>query len=368
MGPVGWTLIVVGLIVLFLMVQAVHLSTVLRWEDEQTRGLGYYGKSPAEREAFKHRLRGQVRLLSPILFLTSRGARLDFRKASFQYRGVSGPLGTTTPASFEKAAAYHPRPDDVFVVTQMKCGTTWMQHVVYQVLHRGAGTLVESGGTLYGVCPWLEGIRSVPIEEAKPLGSERPARIIKTHLPASLCPTSTDARYIYVARHPVSCFASCVDFVATNVGRQAPSLEVFADWFTSKDLMWWGTWTDHVRGWWERNHASTNVLWIQFETMKRDLPGVVRQVAEFLGIRPLSDGELAAVVEKCGFDYMQRHQGTFEMHPPHILQTNAELFVRGSADRYKDVPQALQDRIRQWARGELNGSSVPLDQWYPDVR
>jgi hypothetical protein len=55
------------------------------------------------------------------------------------------------------------------------------------------------------------------------------------------------------------------------------------------------------------------------------------------------------------------------MHPPHILAVDADLFVRGSADRHKDVPEDAQDRIRRWSAGQLAESDVPLAQYYPDV-
>jgi hypothetical protein len=199
------------------------------------------------------------------------------------------------------------------------------------------------------------------------VGTERPGRIIKTHLPANLCPDAAPARYIYVARHPVSCFASCVDFIATNVGGLAPGIEAFEEWFCSPDLMWWGSWPDHVAAWWERAERQGNVLFLYFEDMKRDLPGTVRQVAAFLGLSPLSEGEIAAVVEKCGFEYMQRNQDMFEMHPPHLLQANAELFVRGTADRHLDVPQEGRRRILAWCGRSLEGRAFPVVEPYPDV-
>jgi hypothetical protein len=366
MSLLWWILGAVGAAVVLYVGFTVYLALVLAWEDRQTVGLGYYGRPPVERERFKRRLRLHARLLAPLLWLNGRLAKVDFRRSSVRHQGVAGPAGTTSVETFARAEAYRPRPEDVFVVTQMKCGTTWMQHVVYEVLHRGAGTIVETGVEMYALAPWLEGRKSVPIEEAPLLGRERPSRIIKTHLPASLCPWSPEARYVYVARHPVSCFASCIDFVATNVGAMAPALPAYEEWFRSGELMWWGTWTDHVKGWWERAR-SPNVLFVFFEDMKRDLPAVVRRVAEFLGVRPLSESELARVVEKCGFAYMQEHQDNFEMHPPHILQTNAELFVRGSADRHKDVPADARRRIRAWVAAELRGSGFPLTEKYPDV-
>lgn len=344
-----------------------YLALVLRWEDEQTVGLAYYGRDPGGRERFKRRLRRHARLLAPLLALNSRLTKVDFRRARVQHRGVSFPSGSCDAGSLERATAYQARPDDIFVATQMKCGTTWMEHVVYQVLCRGNGNLVETGTALYAVAPWLEGRKSVPIDAAAPVGHERPSRIIKTHLPAALCPASPQARYIYVARHPVSCFASCMDFVATNVGAMAPALPAYEEWFRSPDLMWWGTWTDHVKGWWERSRRDGNVLFVHFEDMKRDLPAVVRRVAEFLGVRALDGAELARAVEKTGFAYMRQHQEAFEMHPPHVLQTNAELFKRGSADRHKDVPADARDRTLAWAAAELAGSDYPLARHYPDV-
>jgi hypothetical protein len=356
-----------GVLILGYLGYSTYLAMVLKWEDDETVGNKYYGRPAAERAAFKEKLREHAHRLALLLKLNARLAKLDFARARIQHDGVSAPSGSCSVESFARAVAYAPKPEDVFVVTQMKCGTTWMQHVVYEVLNRGNGNLVETGTAMYAISPWLEGRKSVPVEESGLIGSERPSRIIKTHLPATLCPFNAAARFIYVARHPVSCFASCIDFVDTNVGGMAPELPAFEAWFTSPDLMWWGTWTDHVKGWWERSKAEPNVLFVYFEDMKKDLGGVTRRVAEFLGIAPLSDAELANVVHKCSFAYMQEHQDNFEMHPPHILQTNAELFVAGTADRYKNVPAEIRQRVAAWVREEMRSSDFPLAERYPDV-
>jgi hypothetical protein len=362
-----WIIVVAGAVLAILLLGMVYLAGVLGWEDQKTLGTGYYGLPRAERDRFKQALRRHARVLAPVFSVFSRLSKFQFEKTSFHHRGIAGPKGTCSKESFERADAYRAGPEDIFVATQMKCGTTWMLHVVYQVLLRGRGDLVESDSTLHAVCPWIEGRKTVSMENAPLVGTERPSRVIKTHLPAELCPFSPEARYIYVVRHPVSCFASCADFIAANSGRFAPPLDAVERWFLAEGQMWWGTWPTHVKGWWDLSRRHGNVLFVSFEEMKRDLAGIVRRVEAFLGVAPLTEDERAQVVAKCSFRYMQEHDETFEMHPPHILAVDAELFVRGSADRHKDVPKDTQDRIRRWSAAQLAGSDFPLAQYYPDV-
>lgn len=361
-----WLWWVVGGALVLLVGQTVHLAIVLASSDEATTGLGYFGLPPDERDAFKAKLRRQAILLSPILRVMGRFSGFTFEKASFEQDGLHGPRGTCTPESFASGRAYAPRPEDVFVATQMKCGTTWMQQIVYEVLRRGRGSLAESGTALYAISPWLESVKSVPISEAPLVGTERPSRIIKTHLPATACPLEPQARYIYVARHPVSCFASCIDFIEDNAGRLAPPLGLVEDWFCS-DEMWWGPWPAHVDGWWRAAQTRGNVLFVHFEEMKSDLAAIVKRVAMFLGLADLSDDELDEIVRKSGFEYMHHHASTFEMHPPHLLATDARMFVKGTTDRHGDVPTQVRDRVAAWCASALEGEGYPLSERYPDV-
>jgi len=63
---------------------------------------------------------------------------------------------------------------------------------------------------------------------------------------------------------------------------------------------------------------------------------------------------------------MQKHQDNFEMQPPHILQTNAALFVSGKADRHHDVPPEVSTRIRGWAAQEFPAGH-PITEVYADL-
>jgi hypothetical protein len=350
---------------LFVM-QLVHLLMVMRWTDQKTTGLRYYSLSKPERRKFKRLVQIHSLVLSPILTLIAAASRSSFSRRCFTYKGIAGPAGACSADSFRRASEYSPRSDDVFVVTQMRSGTTLTQHLVFQILLRGKGDLAGDGITLNAISPWLESTRTVDVSNAPLLGNERRARLIKTHLPASLCPFSTQAKYIYVARHPVSCFASCVDFVRKNLRGFAPDIEEFERWFQS-DSMWWNTWVVHVADWWRRAESEENVLFLRFEDMVSDLEPVCRQLAEFLDLPPLTESELTSVAEKCSFSYMRANVDAFEMHPPHILQAANPFFASGKANRFTDIPMELRQQIIEWCRAECAANSIPMHRLYPDL-
>ncbi len=361
-----WLVFAVAAAAGFLVLQVLWLAGVLVWEDRATLGTGYYGRSPEDRERFRGRLRWHARLLRPALSLLGRFTSFTFERASFRYGEITGPKGTCDRESFQRGAGYEPTPEDVFVVTQMRSGTTWMLHLVYQILHRGGLDLVRSGTTLHAAAPWLESRKTATAGEAPLLGRERPSRLIKTHFPVGICPHDDAARYVYVTRHPVSCFASCVDLIAANAGSMAPELEVVADWFCSEE-MWWGPWPDHVEGWWRRAREAENVLFVHFEEMKRDLAGVARRITAFLDLEPLEEEELDRVLHRCSYDYMERHAEAFQMHPPHLLSVEADLFRSGRADRHADLPDEVRRRVARWCAGRMDDADYPLEERYPDV-
>ncbi len=343
-----------------------YLFWYFRWEQRQTTGMAYYGRSLADRRALKR----QIRMLSlpaiPVLRTLVAISRSRQTMPVVDYDGVSGPPRVSTPEVFARARQYCPQPEDVFVATQMRCGTTWMQQVVYQIVTNGRGEFSEAGRThLYAVSPWIEGVNSVSISDAPVVGM-RPTRLIKTHLPASHCPYGAEAKYIYVARHPVSCFASIVDFNHSMLGPLLPPVETMATWFTS-DQMYWLPWPRHVDGWWRWSLERANVLFVHFEEMKRDLGGVIDRVAVFLGVE-LSEDERGLIARKCSFAYMKEHEEVFEMAPPTMFSVSGGQFLRsGKETRDADVTPAIRQRILDYCRDSLRGRAYPAGRFYPDL-
>lgn len=343
-----------------------YLIWYFRWEHQHTTGMAYYGLPLAGRRSLKRRIQWFSLPVKPVLHLLALATRSKSVMPGFNFKGVAGPQKVSSSEVFERASRYQPRAEDVFVATQMRCGTTWMQQIVYEIVSRGAGDLSDSGhGHLYAISPWIDAINSVSISNA-PLVGLRPTRIIKTHLPTSLCPFSPQARYIYVARHPVSCFASIVDFNRSTAGPLLPPVETLVDWFCG-DKMYWLPWPRHVAGWWQWAETRDNVLFVHFEEVKRDLGGVLDRIAGFLGCE-LTPEEKTRVEGKCSFEYMKAHEEVFEMAPPTMFSAaHGEFMAGGKETRHEDVTPAVRDRILSYCRQNLKDSTYPAGRFYPDL-
>ena len=211
------TLLVIALVIALALVAVV--GTIVhyqRWWVRETTGTAFFGRTSSERRAFASEARQRGRLAVRLMTMLARlfGTRLP-NGVNFQ--------GTTAPpqcrhADFVRAVNYRPDEGDVFVVTQMKCGTTWMQQIVYEILMRGRGNLGDDGRRhIYAVSPWIEASWAVPLDEAPRFG-ERKMRLIKSHMPAKLLPINDKAAYVYVTRHPAAGFLA--QLIATHM--QAP--------------------------------------------------------------------------------------------------------------------------------------------------
>jgi hypothetical protein len=240
-----------------------------------------------------------------------------------------------------------------------------MQQIVYEIVTRGSGHLAASGRHLYAMSPWIDAINSVSITDA-PLIGERPTRLIKTHLPATLCPDNSQARFIYVARHPVSCFASILDFNRSMLGPLMPPMTTMVEWYCS-NKMYWLPWPAHVGGWWQRSREHDNVLFVHFEEMKQNPGAVIDRVATFLGCI-LTPDERARVVANCSFTYMKQHEEVFEMAPPTMFSAaGGEFMASGKAARHEDVPAGVRDQILDYCRRALADSPYPAKEFYQDL-
>lgn len=235
------------------------------------------------------------------------------------------------------------RPDDVFVVTPPKCGTTWMQTIVALLL--SGDPEVETD--LSVKMPWVDiRIREMP-EIAERLEATTQRRSMKSHTPMDGLPSNDHAHYICVFRHPLDAHFSYRKHL-----RNIP-MPFFGHWYPEDDVdgvtfrrfldggaegfdgdaMPLAHIVQHYKA------ASTradrpNVSMFHYADMTRDLPGTFAKVAELLDIRH-SPHVLEQLVQAATFDNMRANATRFAPSGGKgFMKSDTDFFHSGTSGKW----------------------------------
>src|SRR5580658_5472758 len=152
-----------------------------------------------------------------------------------------------------------PRPDDIYIVSYPRSGTTWLQMILYQ--------LTTDGGMDFDhiteFIPFFERALSL----GQDLNARKPPRVFKTHLTYGQIPRGP-FKYIYVARDGKDVLTSYFHFHRSHLGFKGTLDDFFQGFVRGK--VGYGSWFRHVAEWKKRANDS-NVLFLQYEELARDL-------------------------------------------------------------------------------------------------
>ena len=240
---------------------------------------------------------------------------------------------------------FEPRDGDVFVCTPSKCGTTWMQNVVANLLWPDG----DLPGPLFTICPWIEATIMMPADAMhRMLDAQTHRRAMKSHTPADGIPWFVGAKYITVARDGRDAFMSWCNHSQRMKIRDEVSARARIEgiepsvYFDGGDYgAYFKYWVDHnnffdvVSTYWARRGQS-NLLFAHYNDMKADLEGEMRRVAEFLEIE-LPESKWQAIVERCTFESMQK-SGKAIADFDRMFEGGTEGFIfKGTNGRWRDV-------------------------------
>jgi LPS sulfotransferase NodH len=269
------------------------------------------------------------------------------------------PLGFP-PDGFESGLRYAAEPGDIFVCTYPKCGTTWMQYIVYLLLHDGRP--LAAGESLGEVFPHLEEVGREAVA-ALP----RP-RLIKTHLPRGLAPFAAAARYIHVARNPFDCAVSFYHHTRGFPQHYDFADGAFADFFECfiAGEVDFGDYFDHLLSWYEQAGAD-NVLFVTYESMKADTRGAVCAVARFLGeparTTAQDDAKVGRILEAVSFSSMREDQRRWSSARPKDMP---EFVRKGSVGDWQTLFTRPQRR-RLLAQFKNRTQGTAAAGLWPDI-
>ena len=226
----------------------------------------------------------------------------------------------------DSGMAYRAEADDIFVCTYPKCGTTWVQYIVYLLIRQRT---LDADDSLSELFPHLEEVG----REAVAALPRR--RLIKTHLPRDMTPWSSEARYVVVLRNPFDCVVSFFHHTRgfpRHYDFAEGRFDTFFECFLRGEVDF-GDYFDHLLPWYAAGQAP-NVLVLTYESLKADAAAEVKRLAQFLG-SPAAElavdrDALARVLEESSFASMSRNQ------------------QRWSSERPAELPFVRKGRVGDW--------------------
>ncbi|RWS29601.1 Amine sulfotransferase-like protein [Leptotrombidium deliense] len=203
---------------------------------------------------------------------------------------------------------WKPDDGDVIVSTYPKCGTTWVQAIVWMIQNNGEGSLPRFNDMMIKLTPFME---SIGIDAAKALPSPRH---LKSHLPFNLIPKNRNAKYITVVRNPkdvcVSFHHFCRELFHIHDVHSCTFDQFFEEFI--KGAVPYGDYFDHILSWYKHKNDE-NVLFLVYEQMKKNHYEAVMRIAKFLSSKEIDYEKLLTndpnllktIVEKTTFDAMK---------------------------------------------------------------
>jgi hypothetical protein len=233
---------------------------------------------------------------------------------------------------------YRPRPDDLFIASYPKSGTTLLQMMLYQMTTDGEMDFPH----IESVSPFFEEIFR---HNAGKYLEELPSpRIMKTHLRYGMVPRG---RSIYIVR-------DLRDVVVSGFHHY----RMLRGWTDEQDFpvfvrgmltggTFFNSWFKHTQSWWPHRH-DPNVLFLRYEEVIADLPGTMRKVAAFCNLQ-LTEEAAARVLERCSVAFMKQHNEKFD---PRLrqLQRDKVHFIRNGV-RGEGRTRLNPDQEQQIASG-----------------
>ncbi|XP_068162135.1 sulfotransferase 2B1-like [Antennarius striatus] len=252
----------------------------------------------------------------------------------FEYKGIYFTSFYHSPESLKYLQEFSFRPNDIFIVTYPKSGTTWSQEIVSQIMSGGdspnAETLPYQDRT-----PWIEATRLADLHF-----ENRPSpRIFTTHLPYNMMPPSfhkVKPKAIYVMRNPKDVMISAFHyFWKRPIYADPGTLTEFYLKFLDGSKMPYGSWFDHVKSWLNAEDKE-RITYLNYEDMVQNLENSVARTAQFLD-KSLDTEVIKKIAEKCLFKNMRNKVPNDSTDPIKSDDERlSELFRKGIVGDWKN--------------------------------
>ncbi|XP_017071857.1 luciferin sulfotransferase-like [Drosophila eugracilis] len=284
----------------------------------------------------------------------------------------------TLPELYKRDAAridaFETKENDVFVVTFMKSGTTWMQELAWLLLNdldferaKGSYPFHRSPFLEYTLVNPVVGMDSIDLCN-KVVGN---SRLLKTHLPAQLLPRQIwkqKRKIIYVARNPKDVVISSYHQMIGLCFWES-SLDEFVDQYLKDKILYTSQWAHIIDFYRMRNEE--NIFFVTYEEMSQDLEDVIKRLSVFLGCKDLTDLEVRKLLNHLSFKNIKGSKfGDPTSHIRTVRKTTEDFqfLRRGIVGSYKDeLSPEQQDKINKWTTSFLKEYGISESEIFGNI-
>eukprot|EP00112_Aurelia_sp_Birch-Aquarium-sp1_P007601 Seg183.1 transcript_id=Seg183.1/GoldUCD/mRNA.D3Y31 product="Sulfotransferase 1C4" protein_id=Seg183.1/GoldUCD/D3Y31 len=216
------------------------------------------------------------------------------------------PSKATEPIHFK----CHLKPTDVLIMAWPKCGMTWVEEMVWCILHNcdtmKAREVPIRKRNAFLDAPFLM-VRQFDgqIQSEKLTSSDRESRATKTHLPFCLLPPSIldNCKAVLCLRNPKDTVTSYYHYEKLlTLHGYTGDFETHFDLFMDNLVMYSPYWEYVTQAWKKRNNPNLCILF--YEDLKKDLGSQIQRVAKFLN-KELNADQLKSLGKHLSFNEMR---------------------------------------------------------------
>ncbi|XP_065205377.1 luciferin sulfotransferase-like [Planococcus citri] len=263
--------------------------------------------------------------------------------------------------SAEKISQMEVRPDDVWVISLPRSGTTLAEEMIW-LLNNNLDFEKAKAQNLSKRFMFLELVAKMKFfkgagefDDLDAINRAPSPRHIKSHLPLELLPKqlvgAVKPKIFYICRNPKDIAVSQFHFFQM-LYRFKGTFDDFAKLFLNEKMNYQPFWS-HVNAFWELSKTHPNIKMISYEAMNQNLSEVIQDVSKFLN-KSVTVDDLEKLKVHLSFDNMKQN--------PCI--NKQEQFLRNKiVNEPKDVQFLRKGEINEWKK-TMSPEIVELfDKW-----
>ncbi|XP_074844648.1 sulfotransferase 6B1-like [Carettochelys insculpta] len=276
----------------------------------------------------------------------------------FTYKGVLYPSTVCCSETFQALDTMEVRKDDVFLVVYPKCGSNWVKQILSDLASAVSKNKERVSPSIH-----LQILEFGPPEKFQKMKNLPSPRVFTAHLHYDNIPKAvfeTKAKILVVFRNPKDAAVSYYHFYNKNPG--LPTMSSWDEFFQKfmRGEVCWGSYFDHALAW-NKHMDEENIKIITYEEMKENLPGGVKQIAEFFGFS-LPEETIESIAENATFESM--NSKSEETHG----KFGSIFFRKGTVGDWKNLftegqSQEMDAKFEECLAGTKLGAKLKYDKY-----